>query len=105
MSINDLVKEEAQRQIDIAIEQIPSDRSRLGTPIAESRFQYKDISDFLLGFEYGHITGICSWYYRNQVEQSGRRVSEEEARQVTNDISSIIVDRLPEIQQAILRAG
>ena len=42
---------------------------------------------------------------RNQVKQSGRRVSEEEARQVTNDISSIIVDRLPEIQQAILRAG
>ena len=105
MSLNDLVKEEAQRQIDIAIEQIPSDRSRLGTPIAESRFQYKDLSDFLLGFEYGHITGICSWYYRNQVEQSGRRVSEEEARQVTNDISSIIVDRLPEIRQAILRAG
>ena len=35
-----------------------SDRSRLGTPIEESRFQYKNISDFLLGFEYGHITGI-----------------------------------------------
>ena len=105
MSINDLVKEEAQRQIDIAIEQIPSDRSRLGTPIAESRFQYKNISDFLLGFEYGHITGMCTCYYQNQVEQSGRGVMKEEVRQVTNDISSIIVDRLPEIQQAILRAG
>jgi hypothetical protein len=102
VSIKDL-KEEAQRQIDIAIEQIPSDRSTLGTPIAESRFQYKNISGFLLGFEYGHITGICSWYYRTQVKQSGRRVSEEEAGQETNDISSIIVDRLPEIQQA--RAG
>ena len=33
MSINDLVKEEAQRQIDLAIEGIPSDRSRLSTPI------------------------------------------------------------------------
>jgi hypothetical protein len=52
MSINDLVKEEAQRQIDLAIEEIPSDRSRLSTPIARSRFQYKNISDFLLGFEY-----------------------------------------------------
>ena len=57
MSINDLVKEEAQRQIDLAIEEIPSDRSRLSTPIARSRFQYKNISDFLLGFEYGHIQG------------------------------------------------
>ena len=28
MSINDLVKEEAQRQIDLAIEEIPSDRSK-----------------------------------------------------------------------------
>jgi hypothetical protein len=53
VSINDLVKEEAQRQIDLAIEEIPSDKSRLSTPIARSRFQYKDISDFLLGFEYG----------------------------------------------------
>lgn len=103
MSINDLVKEEAQRQIDIAIEEIPFSKGRFSTPIAKSRFQYKEISDFLLGFEFGHITGICAWYYRNQVEQSGRRVTEEEARQVTNDISSIIVDRLPEIQQAILR--
>jgi hypothetical protein len=60
VSINDLVKEEAQRQIDLAIEEIPSDRNRLSTPIARSRFQYKNISDFLLGFEYGHITrDVC----------------------------------------------
>jgi hypothetical protein len=105
VSINDLVKEEAQRQIDLAIEEIPSDRSRLSTPIARSRFQYKNISDFLLGFEYGHITGMCACYYHNQVEQSGRGVMKEEVRQVTNEISSIIVDRLPEIRQAILRTG
>jgi hypothetical protein len=105
VSINDLVKEEAQRQIDRAIEEIPSDRSRLSTPIARSRFQYKNISDFLLGFEYGHITGMCARYYQNQVEQSGRGVMKEEVRQVTNEISSIIVDRLPEIRQAILRTG
>ena len=101
MSINDLVKEEAQRQIDLAIEEIPSDRSRL----ARSRFQYKNLSDFLLGFEYGHITGMYACYYQNQVEQSGRGVTKEELRQVTNEISSIIVDRLPEIRQAILRTG
>ena len=103
MSINDLVKEEAQRQIDLAIEEIPSDSIRLSTPIARSRFQYKDISDFLLRFEYGHITGMCACYYQNQVEQSGRGVTKGEVRQATNEISSIIVDRFPEIRQAILR--
>ena len=44
-------------------------------------------------------------YYQNQVEQSGRGVTKEEVRQATNEISSIIVDRLPEIRQAILRTG
>jgi hypothetical protein len=92
--INDLVKEEAQRQIDLAIEEIPCDRSRLSTAILV----------VLLGFEYGHITGMCACYYQNQVEQSGRGVMKEEVRQVTNEISSIIVDRLPEIQ-AILKTG
>jgi hypothetical protein len=99
VSINDLVKEEAQRQIDLAIEEIPSDSIRL----ARSRFQYKNLSDFLLGFEYGHITGMCACYYQNQVEQSGRGVTKGEVRQATNEISSIIVDRFPEIRQAILR--
>ena len=69
MSINDLVKEEAQRQIDLAIEEIPSDRSRLSTPIARSRFQYKNLSDFLLGFEYGHITGMYACYYHEHSKQ------------------------------------
>jgi hypothetical protein len=43
VSINDLVKEEVQRQIDAAIESIPYDKSRMSTPIAKSRFQYRDI--------------------------------------------------------------
>jgi hypothetical protein len=89
--IDDLVKEEAQRQIDLAIEEIPFDSSRLSTPIARSRFQYKNFSDFLLGFEYGHITGMCACYYQNQVEQRGRGVTKEEVRQVTNEISLTIV--------------
>ena len=105
MSINDLVKEEAQRQIDLAIEEIPSDSSRLVHLIAESRFQYKNLSDFLLGFEYGHITGMCRAITETKSNNLEEEYTEEEARQVTNDISSIIVDRLPEIQQAILRAG
>jgi hypothetical protein len=104
MSINDLVKEEVNRQIDVAIGDIPHDKSRLSTPIAKSRFQYKEISDFLLGYEFGHITGLCIWYYKEQVVQSGRGVTEEEIRQMINEINAIIVDRLPEIRQAILRA-
>ena len=105
MSINDQVKEEVQRQIDIAIEEIPYEKKRWSKSTAKLRLQYKNISDFLLGFEYGHITGMCACYYQNQVEQSGRGVTKEEVRQVTNEISSIIVDRLPEIRQAILRTG
>ena len=42
-------------------------------------------------------------YYKDLVVQSGREVTKEEQRQVINEISAIIVDRLPEIRQAILR--
>ena len=55
-SVIDLVKEEVQRQIDIAIKEILYEKSRLSKPTAKSRLQYKDISDFLLGFEYGRIS-------------------------------------------------
>ena len=105
MSLNDLVKEEVHRQIDIAIQKLSFNKSRLSTPIAKARFQYENVSDFLLGFEYGPITGLCIWYYRNQVQQSGREVTKGKMKQVSNEIGSIIVDRLPEIRQAILRVG
>lgn len=104
MSINDLVKEEAQRQIDLVIEEIPFDASAFSTPIAKARLLYKDINDFLLGYEYGHISEACTWYYQDQVEQTGRDVTEAEMRQVTNEVRSVIQDRLPEIRQSILRA-
>jgi hypothetical protein len=102
VSINDLVKEEAQRQIDLVIEEIPFDASAFSSPIAKARLLYKDIDDFLLGFEYGHISEACTWYYRDQVEQTGRGVTE--AEQVTKDVRSVIQDRLPEIRRSILRA-
>jgi hypothetical protein len=57
VSINDQVKEENQRQIDLAIEEIPSDNSRLSTPITRSRFQYKNLSDFLLGLNMDILQG------------------------------------------------
>jgi hypothetical protein len=40
-------------------------------------------------------------YYQSQVEQTGRGVTEGEMRQVTNDIRSVIQDRLPEIRQKL----
>jgi hypothetical protein len=104
VSINDLVKEEAQRQIDLAIETLPEHTSKFSTPIAQARLQYENITDFLLGYEYGHMIEACTLYYKVQAEQSGRQVTEAEMRQVINDISSVILDRLPEIRQAILRA-
>ncbi|MGI8832270.1 MAG: hypothetical protein ACR2IS_06495 [Nitrososphaeraceae archaeon] len=75
----------------------------MSTSAAKSRFQYKDISDFLLGFEYGQISGLGMWYYRNQVEKRRSGATGEEAKQVGDDIDSIIFNRLPEIRQAILR--
>ena len=46
MSINDLVKEEAQRQIDHAVEEIPVNISAFSTPIAKARLLYENINDF-----------------------------------------------------------
>jgi hypothetical protein len=106
VSINDLVKEEANRQVDSAIEDIPTDRKKYGSSLGKTILQYKDLSDFLLGYEFGYIIGVCMLYYNNQVKQSGREgITEEEDRQVTRDIETVIVDRLPEIRQAISRTS
>ena len=104
MSINDLVREEAQRQIDLVIEAIPIDNDEFSTPIGKAILQYENIRDFLLGYEYGHIAEACALYYKDQIERTGRRVTEIGMRQVLNDISPVIHDRLPEIRQAILRS-
>jgi hypothetical protein len=104
VSINDLVKEEAQRQIDLVIEAIPVDKDKFSTPIGKAILEFENITDFLLGYEYGHVAEACALYYKDQVERTGRRVTEIEMRQVLNDISPVIHDRLPEIRQAILRA-
>jgi hypothetical protein len=105
VSINDLVKEEVQRQIDIAIEEIPYEKRRWSKSAAKSRLHYKDISDFLLGFEYGRILEDGIWYYRSLVNKRQRGASGEEAERVTKEINSIILDRVPEIRQTILRTG
>jgi hypothetical protein len=64
VSINDQVKEEMQRQIEIAIEEIPYKKKRWSKSTAKLRLQYKNISDFLLGFESGRISEDGFWFYR-----------------------------------------
>ncbi|MGH9997287.1 MAG: hypothetical protein ACRD7F_04695 [Nitrososphaeraceae archaeon] len=103
MSINDQVKEEVQRQIDIAIEEIPYEKKRWSKSTAKLRLQYKNISDFLLGFEYGRILEDGIWYYRSLINKRRSGAAGEEAKRVTKEIDSIILDRLPEIRRAILK--
>lgn len=101
MSINDLVKEEVHRQIDTAIEGIPFDRITFGSPMRRLRYQYANLIDFLLGYEFGYIISASMRYYKNQV--NGRVVTKEEDMQIRTDIETIIHDRLPEIRQAMSR--
>jgi hypothetical protein len=98
MSISDQVKEEVQRQIDIAIEEIPHEKRRWSKSTTKLRLQYKDISDFRISED-----GI--WYYRSLINKRRSGAAGEEAEQVTKEINSIIFDRLPEIRQAILKTG
>jgi hypothetical protein len=105
MGISDQVKEEVQRQIDIAVEEIPYEKRRWSKSTTKLRLQYKDISDFLLGFEYGRILEDGIWYYRSLVNKRRRGAAGEEVEQVTKEINSIIFDRLPEIRQALLKTG
>jgi hypothetical protein len=72
------------------------------TSTAKSRLRYKDISDFLLGYEYGRISEDGIWYYRNLVSKR-RTGASGEAERVAKGINSIIFDRVPEIRQAILK--
>ena len=53
MSLEELLREEVQKQIDKAIEDIPWTTTRLSTSKAKLALQYKDISDFIYGYEYG----------------------------------------------------
>jgi spore germination protein GerM len=50
---------EIQRQVDTSIEEIPHEVSLWNTPDNKERFQYGNISDFMLGYEYGH-SGIIN---------------------------------------------
>jgi hypothetical protein len=49
VSLEELLREEVQKQIDKAIEDIPWTTTRLSTSKAKLALQYKDISDFICG--------------------------------------------------------
>ena len=101
MSLEELLREEVQKQIDEAIEDIPWTTTRLSTSKAKLALQYKDISDFIYGHEYGCIISNSISYYQSKATVG--LATGEELRQATKIIISIMSDRLPEIRQAISR--
>ena len=101
MSLEELLREEVQKQIDRAIGDIPWATTKLSTSRAKSALQYKDISDFTYGYEYGCIISNSISYYQSKATVG--LATGEELRQATKIIISIMSDRLPEIRQAISR--
>lgn len=101
MSLEELLREEVQKQIDKAIEDIPWTTTRLSTSKAKLALQYKDISDFIYGYEYGCIISNSISYYQSKATVG--LATGGELRQATKIIISIMSDRLPEIRQAISR--
>jgi hypothetical protein len=101
VSLEELLREEVQKQIDKAIEDIPWTTTRLSTSKAKLALQYKDISDFIYGYEYGCIISNSISYYESKATVG--LATGEELRQATKIIISIMSDRLPEIRQAISR--
>lgn len=102
MSIENLVKEEINRQIDNAVGAISVDRTTFSSPVKRSRLQYNDFTDFLLGYELGYDICASMMYYKNQMYR--RTATKEEDIQIRKDIETIVFNRLSEIRQAILRA-
>jgi hypothetical protein len=98
MSINDeLLKEEAQRQIDSVLQEIEHDYKAITGPNVKSRW------DFIYGYEYGCIVmGVANYYH--YVVLGGKGTSRKELKYLIDQIKTIVTDRLPEIRQAITRA-
>jgi hypothetical protein len=101
VSLEELLMEEVQKQIDRAIEDIPWTTTRLSTSKAKLALQYKDISDFVYGYEYGCIISNSISYYQSKATVG--LATGEELGQAIKIIISIMSDRLPEIRRAISR--
>jgi hypothetical protein len=57
MRTRDLVIEETQRQIDYVIQAIPEDKKNFSKDFSKEQLQYKELADFLLGYELGYVVG------------------------------------------------
>jgi hypothetical protein len=66
VSIDDLITREVNKQIDEAIEEIPFTKKAYGSSEAKSKFQYDNLSDFILGYTYERIAERCAWYLMQQ---------------------------------------
>jgi hypothetical protein len=98
MSIDeDLLRKETQRYIDSALEDIENDYGKLVGPNVGSRL------DFVYGYEYGYIVSGVASYYRYKI-LGDKGITVAEAQHLTDVIKDIVLERLPEIRQAITRA-
>lgn len=84
MSLEELLREEVQKQIDKAIENIPWTTTRLSTSKAKLALQYKDISDFIYGYEYGCIISNSIPHYQSKA--TAGLTTGEELRQAISRI-------------------
>jgi hypothetical protein len=97
VSLEDLLREEVQKQIDITLKDIEHDYSKLTGPNVRSRW------DFVYGYEYGCIITAVADYYRYRIV-GNKGTAEEQGKYVAETIKEIVLDRLPEVRQAISRA-
>jgi hypothetical protein len=97
MSLEDLLRDEVQRQIDTALEDIEHDYNTFKDSNLKSTWE------FIYGYEYGCIVTGTADYYRFKI-LGDRGTTLEQAKYATDQIKAIVLDRLPEIRQAITRA-
>jgi hypothetical protein len=77
MSLEDQLEEEAHKQIDAALENIPHDYIIMGTGP-----NVKSVWDFVYGYEYGCIiTGLADYYRFRLLD--GRDTTAEEVKYMT----------------------
>jgi hypothetical protein len=98
VSTRDLVIEETQRQVDYIIQAIPEDKKNFSTDLSKVQFQYKELADFLLGYELGYVVGKSLEYHNSLHEEL---ITWEEQDQIQRDIQTIIARSITKIKQAI----
>jgi hypothetical protein len=97
VSLEELLREEVHKQIDKAIEDIPWTTTRLSTSRAKLALQYKDISDFIYGYEYGCIISNSISYCQSKASvglATGQNNHLDNVRQTSRNKASDIENSL-----------